>query len=140
MSSQKNFRVLDLIFAILNILFFLGAIFVFHPCGPKDDGTWMTCHWAGNAISLMGAFGTILSIINIFVKNETKLGLYIANIVIFIGTILIPGTLINLCMMSDMRCNAITKPCTIVFSIIIILFAVINLITILANQKKSGNK
>lgn len=31
MNSQKNFRSLDLIFAILCILFFLGTIFVFHP-------------------------------------------------------------------------------------------------------------
>lgn len=140
MNSQKNFRSLDLIFSILCILFFLGTIFVFHPCEAKDDGTWMTCHYAGNLISLNSAICAILAIINIFVKSETKLGLYIANFVISIGTIFIPGTLVKLCMMNDMRCNSITKPCVIIFSIIIALLAFINLIVILLNQKKSGNK
>lgn len=140
MNLRKNFRLSDLIFAIINILFFIGITFVFHACGPKDDGSWMTCHYAQNIITLSSVIGMILSIINIFVNAQTKLGIYLSCFVIAVGTIFVPGKLIKLCMMSDMRCNAITKPCTIVFSIIIILSAVMNLITILVNQKKSENK
>lgn len=138
MNLRKNFRVNDLIFAILNILFFIGNTFVFHACGTKDDGSWMTCHYAQNIIKLTSIIGTILSIINIFVNAQTKLGIYISTLAISIGTIFIPGKLIPLCMMSDMRCNAITKPCTITFAVIIALCSLINLIFILLKLRNQN--
>lgn len=141
MKAQKNFRISDLIFAILNILFFLGITFVFHACAQKDDGSWMTCHYAQNIITLSSVIGMILSIINIFVNVQIKLGIYISTFVIAIGTLFVPGKLIPLCMMSDMRCNSITKPSTIIFAIIIALFSLTNLIfTLLKLRKQNQNE
>lgn len=141
MNAQKNFRLSDLIFAILNILFFIGITFVFHACGPKADGSWMTCHYAQNIIKLSSVIGMILSIINIFVNAQIKLGIYISTLAISIGTIFVPGKLIPLCMMNDMRCNAITKPCTIIFAVIIALSSLSNLIfTLLKLRKQNQNE
>ncbi len=141
MNLGKNFRVSDLIFTILNTLFFTGITFVFHACGPKADGSWMTCHYAQNIIKLSSVIGIILSIINIFVNVQTKLGIYISTLAISIGTIFIPGKLLPLCMMNDMRCNAITKPCTIIFAVIIALFSLTNLIfTLLKLRKQNQNE
>lgn len=141
MNLGKNFRVSDLIFTILNTLFFTGITFVFHACGQKADGSWMTCHYAQNIIKLSSVIGIILSIINIFVNVQTKLGIYISTLAISIGTIFIPGKLLPLCMMNDMRCNAITKPCTIIFAVIIALFSLTNLIfTLLKLRKQNQNE
>lgn len=141
MNLGKNFRVSDLIFTILNTLFFTGITFVFHACGPKADGSWMSCHYAQNIIKLSSVIGIILSIINIFVNVQTKLGIYISTLAISIGTIFIPGKLLPLCMMNDMRCNTITKPCTIIFAVIIALFSLTNLIfTLLKLRKQNQNE
>lgn len=141
MNLPKNFKFIDLIFAILNILFFIGITFVFHACEPKADGSWMTCHYAQNIIKLSSAIGMILSIINIFVNVQTKLGIYVSTLAISIGTIFVPGKLIPLCMMNDMKCNAITKPSIIIFAVIIALYSLSNLIfSILKLRKQNQNE
>lgn len=141
MNLPKNFKFIDLIFAILNILFFIGITFVFHSCGQKADGSWMTCHYAQNIIKLSSTIGMILSIINIFVNVQTKLGIYVSTLAISIGTIFVPGKLIPLCMMNDMKCNAITKPSIIIFAVIIALYSLSNLIfSILKLRKQNQNE
>lgn len=137
MDLRKNIRKADFVYAVLNIMFFLGSVFVFHACGPKDDGSWMTCHYAGNVISMLSLVLALISIVNIFAAAEIKAGLFIASLMIAIGTLFVPGTLVRLCSMAQMRCNIITKPCTTAFSIAIALCALVNLIFIFLKAKKN---
>lgn len=139
----KNVRMADIVFAVFNIIFFFGSIFVFHTCAAKDDGTWMTCHYAGNIITLLSAICTVLSVTNLFVKLETKIGLFISEFLIYAGLIFVPGNLIPLCMMSEMQCNAVAKPCTLIFSVTGILCSALNTAAVLlkiGNQKKAKNE
>lgn len=124
---MKKFKigVTDILLLVFSILFFLGILTVFKSCGPKDDGSWMTCHWAGNIVLSLSVVLTVISIIHIIISNpKIKLGLSIAILPIAVLAILVPGNLIPLCMMATMRCRAIMQPAAIVISILIIITAI----------------
>lgn len=137
MDLRKNMRKVDFIYAFLNVMFFFGSVFVFHACGPKEDGSWMTCHYAGNVVSLLFLILAAASVINIFVTAEIKAGIFIASLMVAAGNIFVPGTLVRLCSMEQMRCNVITRPCTISFSIVVVLCAAVNLVFLLLSAKKN---
>lgn len=127
--KTSKVSVMDIVLLVLSLAFFLGILFVFDPCGPKEDGGWMTCHWAGRAVS--GVAGAILatSLIHIFAGDcRTKIGLDLAILPMALLSALIPGKLIGLCMMADMRCRAVTAPAVTVFSVLLIAAAVIDLL------------
>ena len=57
-SVMKRFTVCDFLLSVLALALLLGLLFVFGPCAPREDGGWMTCHWAGQA--LKGGLESIL--------------------------------------------------------------------------------
>lgn len=138
----KNVRMADIVFAVFNIIFLFGSIFVFHTCA-QVDGKWMTCHYAGNIVTLLSAVCAVLSVTNLFVKLETKIGFFISEFLIYAALIFVPGNLIPLCMMSEMQCNATSKPCTLIFAVTGILCSALNTAAVLLkirNQKKAKNE
>lgn len=136
MNLRKNFRLVDFIFAAFNIFFFFGILFIFHPCAPKDDGTWMTCHYAGNMVALAAATLAVLSVINIFAEIRTKAGIFIASLLISAGTFFVPGVLVRTCSMAEMRCNSITRPATMLLCVCVFLCSAINLAAIAGKLRK----
>ena len=60
MKRSSAYTACDILLPLLALAFFLGLLFVFGPCGTKEDGGWMTCHWAGQA--LRGLAGVLLVI------------------------------------------------------------------------------
>ena len=71
----------DAILFVLSAALFAGVLTVFAPCGAKEDGGWMTCHWAGNAVAGVAAVLTALAIMRLFVKDtKARLGLSAAMI------------------------------------------------------------
>ena len=132
---MKRFR--DILPAVLSVLFLMGILFVFHPCGPKEDGTWMSCHWAGVAETVCAALMTVLSLLRLALPSpKAKTALSVLTILIAAAAAVIPGNVIHLCMMADMRCRAIMRPAVIVFSVLIILTAVWNILL----SHRRGNK
>ena len=120
----------DIILLAISVIYLIGILTFFGPCGPKDDGSWMTCHWAGQAVTGLAAVLTIIAVIHILVPNaKIKTGLDIAVIPVALLAAIIPGNLINLCMMDTMRCHSIMRPAVIVMSILVIAAAVFNVIT-----------
>ncbi|HCJ42381.1 DUF4418 family protein [uncultured Ruminococcus sp.] len=96
----------------------VGVKLVFHACGPKDDGSFMTCHWAEQAVLVIGGAMTVISLLVLFVTNGgMRRGLALALAPLGIGAALIPNTMIKLCMMNDMHCHAVMKPAVIIFGI-----------------------
>ncbi len=132
---MKRFR--DILPAVLSVLFLMGILFVFHPCGPKEDGTWMSCHWAGVAETVCAALMTVLSLLRLALPSpKAKNVLSGLTILSAAAAAVIPGNVIHLCMMADMRCRAIMRPAVIVFSVLIILTAVWNILL----SHRRGNK
>ena len=134
-NKKLNIRVSDIVLLILSAIFLAGILTFFAPCGPKDDGSWMTCHWAGQAIRGIAAVLFIISVIHLIIKDENvKQGLSVAIIPMALLSAILPGTLIGLCMMNTMRCRAIMRPGTIVLSVLMIAAAVLDII--LQRKKK----
>lgn len=126
----------ELITTILSAGLFVGSFTFLNTCGPKDDGSFMTCHYAGNvikALSLVILIQAVLALINF--KN-TRAGLNISNLLVSVVCLLVPGHLVATCMMNDMRCNLYTKPGVTVICIII---AAVTLISSVMNLIKKDS-
>ena len=134
---MKRIHFSDILPAVLSGLFLLGILFVFHPCGPKEDGTWMSCHWAGVAVTVCAALITVLSLAHLALPDpKVKTVLSVLTILAAAAAAVIPGNVIHLCMMAGMRCRSIMRPAVIVFSVLIILSALWNILL----SRKRGNK
>ena len=118
----------------LALVFFVGILTFFKPCGPKEDGSWMTCHWAGQAVTGVAAAMLILAVCRLLGTARFKTGLDAALIVLSALATALPGHLIGLCMMHDMRCRRIMTPCVLVLSILTILAAAADML--LQNKKE----
>ncbi len=128
MKSRKNI-ITECIQVILCIVLAAGMFTFLKTCPAKEDGTFMSCHWAGRVITAIGIVILILSIVNLLVKSvKIKIGLTIAIILNQILCALVPGVIVKTCMMNTMRCNSCTKPGVIVLSSIIVIVSIINLV------------
>ena len=111
MTMNKNkCKIPALVILVLAVLTALGVKTFFGPC-VHEDGSFGPCHWAGQAI-----FGTALlmaaqSLAAVLRKDDgIQGGLYAGMVMTAVLGILIPGTLISLCKMASMRCNAVMRP------------------------------
>ena len=132
---KQKINALDVILLALSAALLLGVLTVFAPCGAKEDGGWMTCHWAGRAVAGAAAVLTALAAMRLLMKDrKTRLGLSAAMIPTALLATLLPGRLIPLCMMPSMRCRAVMSPAVTVLSVLIIAAAVIDA----ASGRKKG--
>ena len=141
MSNEKKSKpgIMDIVLPVLTLIFLVGIKTFLQPCGPKDDGSWMTCHWAGQSIFGISIALFIMAILHllvgiVFSKPGIKAGISIGMVPIAIIGALTPGHLIGLCMMETMRCHTVTRPATIVFCMIIAAVALINFFIQRASQ------
>ncbi len=119
--NKRHIGLSDILLLVLSVAFLIGSRTVFLPCGAQEDGSWMTCHWAGQAVSGLAAVLVVLAVLHILLSDaRIKTGLSVAVLPVAVLTILIPGTLIPLCMMDTMRCHAVMRPAATVFSVLII--------------------
>ena len=136
--SDKKFRIGlgDVILLILSVFFLIGIIAIFHPCGPKDDGSWMLCHWSGNVEKGLATVIIIISVIHFFsVNSYIKLGLDFSLLPLSLFAAILPGNVIKLCMMKEMRCHTIMQPAVIIVSIFIIVAATVDILLQIKNKK-----
>ena len=126
---KKSLSILALVQLIACLLFLVGLLTVFAPCAPKEDGGFMTCHWAGNAAAGLAAVLCVMSVIRLAARDRRlRMGLDLAVIPTALLAALTPGRLIGLCMMADMRCRSVMRPAMLVFSVLILVLAGIDLI------------
>lgn len=122
---KARFVATDFIQPILSVLFLLGILTVFQPCGPREDGAWMNCHWAGVAVACCAGVLLALSLLHLGLKAPGgKLACDLLQILAAVLAAAIPGNLIHLCMMTDMRCHSLTRPAAVVFAVLVMLAAV----------------
>ena len=125
---MKKITFFDIALILLSLLLCLGTAFIFHPCGPKEDGSWMLCHWAGNVIVAMGAAFSAASIARLFLPKEIKTGISITFIPFAIISLLVTGLLVKMCMMHDMRCWVVMRPSVVILSVLIIIISIVDII------------
>lgn len=132
--KKKLIGASDIVLLVLSVVFLIGSLTFFAPCGPKDDGSWMSCHWAGSAVAGVAGVLVVVSLIHLFVPDSgIKTGLSLTAIPTALLSLILPGNIIPLCMMDTMRCRSVTRPAVIVLSILVIAAAVFD---ILVQRKK----
>ncbi len=62
----------DMILLALSVVLLLGVLTVLAPCGAKEDGSRMTCHWAGNAVAGAAAVLTALSVMELKAEGVSR--------------------------------------------------------------------
>ena len=121
MGKTKRYTAGDILLPVLALAFFLGLLFAFGPCGPKEDGGWMSCHWAGQALKGVTAAMLVIALLHLLPgRAELKRGLDLAMVPLALLALLLPGRLIGLCMMASMRCHSVMAPAVTVFSVLIL--------------------
>ena len=126
---NRSIGVSDIILLVLSVVFLIGILTFFAPCSPRDDGSWMTCHWAGQAVTGIAAVLLVISVIHLVVKDaKVKQGLALAMIPVALFSIILPGNMIDLCMMDTMRCRSVMRPATLIVSVLVIVSAAFDLI------------
>ena len=130
MKKKKiKINITDVILAVITVIYLVLLFTAFTPCGPKDDGSFMKCQWAWRAVVALSVNLVFLSALHIVVPNTgVKAGLSLGIIGIALTSILIPEHIIGLCMMDTMRCHTHTKAGIYVFSILILVTAVFDLV------------
>ena len=132
---KKN--ILELIPAIIAVVLSAGVMTVFRACAKAEDGTWMNCHYAQLYVFAAGLIIAAISIAAAFVKSSgLKMCMGIVAIIIAIITALIPGVLVNLCMMDTMRCHTLTRPAVDILCALFIIIELINGFFAQRNGKK----
>ena len=122
-NESKRFGWTDITLLVLSLVFFVGTLTFLKACGPKEDGSWMTCHWACQALRGVAGAMLLLAVLRLFSASRVKIGLSLASAVLAVLAICIPGHLIGLCMMKTMRCHSVMVPGVMVLSILTILAA-----------------
>ena len=129
MKRSSAYTACDILLPLLALAFFLGLLFVFGPCGPKEDGGWMTCHWAGQALrGLAGALLVIALLHLLLGRAELKMGLDLATLPLSVLALLLPGRLISLCTMASMQCRSVMRPAVTVFAVLLMIVSALDLL------------
>lgn len=128
----------QLVFAFLLMI---GEKTFLRPCSARPDGTFMTCHWAGESVyvlSILLFFGAM------FMLTIRKQEVYAAleGMVISICLLMkqIPGGYIPLCMKKDMRCWAVMRPGVGLLCALVILLAIVVEVLVWRAKKEAGSE
>ena len=121
MYMKKHF--LQPVILLLALWGVVGLLTYETPCG-MHDGVWGSCHWAGQTLLWLYAGMTALSLIGLFIRKPgLQAALLLLTAVLALCSVLVPGTLMKLCVSTAMRCNRIMKPFALVRGIVLTLLA-----------------
>ena len=118
MKTQKKLLLPACILLALSLILTIGVLTVFRPCAAKEDGSWMNCHYAAQYVMAAGLALCVLSLLHL-IPRISRILLDVLQLALSVLVLLIPGTLVHLCMMDSMRCNAVTHPAVSVFAALI---------------------
>ena len=104
-----------------------------HVCFPKADGSFMKCHWTGEAVRMLGGLIAALGVI-FSVCKRSRIGLAFSNIGLGICLILLMTVVIGTCKNAAMPCNVWTKPVIMLLAIVLI---AVNAVYLFLHRKQS---
>ena len=108
---MKKQTIPAMVLLTLSLVIVIGSQSFLSPC-VHEDGSFGHCHWAGRALLGLGCVVSILAILSLCVQ-KARLGAYLSALPVCGLGVLTPGTLIDLCHMSTMRCRMVMQPAMI---------------------------
>ena len=109
---MKKHSIPALILLALSLVITIGSQTFLSPC-VHDDGAYGPCHWAGQTLLGLGCALGVLAVLALLIRHA-RFGVYISVLPLCVLGILTPGTLIDLCHMSTMRCRMVMQPAMII--------------------------
>ena len=90
----------------------LGVKYIFPACSMKGDGTYMSCHWAQQAIMITAGTAAIVHMIAFFMKDmKIRAGAILASLPITLAAIFFTSNhIIPICMVKNMACWTRMRP------------------------------
>ncbi len=129
-------KLLSILLLALSVFLTLGTQFVFHACDAGADGSHMVCHWAQQATTGIAGVLVLLHIFHLLARDaKSRAAFLIAGLPVTVLAMLVPGRLIPLCMMADMRCQAVMRPAVLTVGGIILVLTVIALVLNLRRER-----
>ena len=117
--KKRRCGITDVLLLVLNLIFFVGIQTVFAPCEARPDGSWMTCHWAGQALIGIAAALLAIAVMHLVIpRTQVKIGLSLAVIPVSVLAFAVPDHLIDLCMMETMHCHTVMQPAVTALSLL----------------------
>ncbi len=127
--KNKKGLIFDIILIVFSALFVFGSGFLFTSCGPKEDGSYMVCHWAWIAVVSIAAVLLIQSLLRLFfTSSDAKKAMSAVMLPLSLLAAVLPDNLIKLCMMNNMHCHTVMRPFAMVMGIVIALTAACDII------------
>jgi uncharacterized membrane protein len=121
-------KITSVITILAGIALFLASAFLFQ-CPKMESGAYMNCHKANEAVAVLACLIVVGGIALLFGKKRGILILLSAVVAVASAvSALVPGVLVQLCMMPEMTCRSIFRPVSIICSAVILLSAAIRLI------------
>ena len=126
---MKKINITDVCLLVFSAALCLGVKLVFHACGMKEDGSWMNCHWAEQAVFAVSIGLTVTAGLRLLLNRQAKAGAALAMSVIAVMTALLSGVFVRLCMMDTMRCHAVMRPAVIILCALIAVTGIADAVT-----------
>ena len=101
-----------IVLIIFSLIIVFGSQSFLSPCA-HEDGSFGACHWAGQALLGLGYALSVIAVLALCV-SRAQFGAYLSALLVCVLGILTPGTLIDLCHMSTMRCRMVMEPAMII--------------------------
>ena len=134
--SKLN-KVYGICLLILSLCLAIGTQFTFHACGIHEDGSYGRCHYAQLVLGCLGGLMAVGAIqIPLLKSREATIAIAVITACEACFALIIPDTLIPLCMMASMPCRAMMKPFTMAIASTILLISVIGLIVAVRRKEK----
>ena len=109
---MKKHTIPAILLFTLSVIIVVGSQRFLSPC-VHEDGAVGVCHWAGQALMGIGCVLGILGALAL-VCRRAAFGVFLSALPVCILGILTPGTLLELCHMSTMRCRMVMQPAMII--------------------------
>ena len=119
--KKRKIDLLDIVIVGLSLAIALAPKTVFHTCGVKPDGSWMLCHWTGEAVVGAGVVLACLAGVRFLAPPPMKQGIDISMLLLTVLTALLPGHLLPLCKMATMPCHVLFQPAVLFIAVFLAL-------------------
>ena len=137
MYKKRSF--LDILPIALGLMLSAGTATLFHACDMKDDGTWMKCHTAQEAVIAAGLAAALWFLIAELIRYYViRVLLYILGVLGCIVIFMLPGTVMPMCVLRTMRCCTVMQPYVIIMASATAIASAVNVIREVKSQRRGG--
>lgn len=125
--TKFKLGITELLMLIAAAVFTIGIRSWFSVCEVGE--MVMSCHWAGEVLKALSLILLVLAVIHIVMPDlKMMIGMDVAYIFICLVAAFIPGSIISLCGNLEMQCQTAARPWSLILSIALGIFALLDII------------